>query len=433
MNGRGFYMLIFTSLIFLCAASAHTEIRKHLIRSALPSGYDFRENDSVRGEYKSVVKGGALQIKAVSTKVKELAGREYRVKVSVREQNDAVYLLFINENDYSFPLYSAGTYIIKTDELTGEIMQIKIFLKTDENCFVRIFPDEGRSRMDLYLYGYPLYKSVLISGKIDDLIAKPFSDIVTATDRVVNWNLVFPEHHVSGYESIIGMSEQIRARLPGLPDADDGAMNGEGDFVFIETEEEQEAGGFNCSGFAKWIVDGLYMPIAGAWIDIDPLKRKNTDDRGNRWSDRHESSRDPYFGLDWTRNLAAVLEDARHGGRVDSDFADVRNVPFFSYTDDVGYRAEDLPIILYLLAVEEPGYFYLASVNDQSGIAPNLRQHFHVAAIFPYIDSGGDFHAPVFERNFESSVNSFSKRYPGGFVHLVRIPGLGEFTPPVVE
>jgi hypothetical protein len=419
--------------LFFGLSSPEAEVRRSFSFPGGESAYGFPENDEVRKKYRSVLGSGPLLLRQTNTRVEELSGEKHRVKVTVAEQNKAVYLLFINEESYSFPLYSRGTYIIKTDDTSGEILQIKIFIKSDPGSFVRIFPDEDRSRLDLYLYGYPLYIDVLLPLPPETLTSAPFAKIITATDGVIHWDIIFPETMHSGYKTLISMVETVREALPFLPDAEDGALNGEGRFVFIETLTPMEAGGFNCSGFAKWLVDGLYLPMTGTCLDIGPLKVRNTDDRGNRWSQRYETVRDPYFGLDWTRNLAMELEKVRRGGPVDSGFADVRDVPFFSYTDDVGFPAEHLPIIIYLLAIKEPGYLYLASVNDQSTAAPNLRQHFHVAAVFPYFTASGEFKAPVFERNFESALSDFSARYPGAFVHLVRVPGLGDFTPPVVE
>lgn len=427
------YALFLLLLCFIALPPLSADVEDLFFAMKADNTYSFPENYTLREKYRGALGGGPFALKNVRKGIYELPGADYRVKVAVEEQNKAVYLLFINELDYSFPLYSKGTYIIKTDELNGEIIQIKVFLKSEKGCFLRIFPEGGRSRIDLYLYGYPLYRHVLIPKNIEALAVLPFSDLVASTNRVIDWNIVFPGPDGAAYGNVISMINAIRDALPSLPDMEDGAMDESGKFVFIETGEPAEPGGFNCSGFAKWVVDGLYYPLFGRNIKVDELKIKNRSERGNRWSERYESSRDPYFGLDWTRNLAVQLEKARFGVTPFSDFSDVRDVAFFSYTDDVGYKAENLPVIMYLLAVKEPGYFYLASVNDQSGKAPNLRQHFHVAAIFPYVTSDGDFAAPVFERNFESSLKSFANRYPKGFIHLVRIPALRDFSPPIVE
>ncbi len=231
-------------------------------------GYLFPENYSVRETQRLAIEGDPFVMRKTKTRVVEIPGADYRVKVMVQEQNKAVYLLFINEHRYSFPIYSEGTYIIKRDEISGEIIQIKVFLKSEKDCFLRIFPEGERSSVDLYLYGYPLYRHVLVPKNIRHLATASFSELVAATDRVIDWGIVFPPREDEGYASIARMIEGIREVLSTLPDREDGSMNENGDFVLIETEETVEDGGFNCSGFAKWIVDGLFYPLTETYIPI---------------------------------------------------------------------------------------------------------------------------------------------------------------------
>ena len=217
-------------------------------------------------------------------------------------------------------------------------------------------------------------------------------------------------------------------------------------YVYIETLEPQTglpagsgeqgaevSGGFNCSGFAKWVVDGFYAPLTGRISSIEDAKRR-MNGRGNRWSDRYEYERDPYFGLDWTRNLALLLGNgSRRTPDLTVEDVDVREVPFFSYVPDVGYEIQDLEPLMFLLTQLEPGHFYLGSVNDVMDEDPYLRQHFHVAVFFPYFDSLGRFKIAVFERNVESPLDAFVRGNAGRRVHLVRLPLLRSFDPPLVE
>jgi len=220
-----------------------------------------------------------------------------------------------------------------------------------------------------------------------------------------------------------------------LPDAEDGAMDASGNLVFIESLvlQDQDAG-FNCSGFAKWIVDGLHMGLYGSFLPIEPLKVKHLDLRGHRWSDALEDERDPYFGLDWTRNLATTMLSAGQGGReVHPESADVRSVKYHTYVEDVGYPVDRLAQIMYLLAVEEPGNFYIASLNREFGDAPPLHQHVHVAVLFPYLDDRGRFFVDVLERNVETSIESLNRRYRDDDIHLVRVRADQAYTPPVIR
>jgi len=95
-----------------------------------------------------------------------------------------------------------------------------------------------------------------------------------------------------------------------------------------------------------------------------------------------------------------------------------------------GYRVDGLRPLLYVLAIREPGHFYVASFNRRMGQDVALRQYFHEALLFPYFESGGEFKVAVFESAEETSLDAVLRRYPSEFVHLVRIPALPDFDPP---
>lgn len=355
-----------------------------------------------------------------------------RVRIATEVSDEHVYLLFINELDGEFPLYAAGTYILRRLRSTGEIDQLKIFLRSDPRFFVRIWPDGShRSVMSVFLAGYPLYQRIAIPMSIQAIMREPLERVLSVTAGRVDWQLFAPQEHQPGYEVIARMVERARAALPMLPDAEDGAMDANGNLVFIESLVLQDQlPGFNCSGFAKWIVDGVCGPLFGEYLRIEEMKEKHLELRGHRWSAPNEDARDPYFGLDWTRNLATALLSRARGSQIDPEAADVRSVPYHSYVEDMGFPIADLQQLLYLLALEEPGNFYLGSVNKEFGRAPVLRQHVHIAVLFPYFDHNGSFRVVVMERNVETSLESLDQRYHGDYIHLVRVAGTDSFSPP---
>lgn len=363
-----------------------------------------------------------------------------RVKYEIRTQNGAFYLLFLNEVPFEtanggFPVYGAGSYIIKRDIDDGSFSQAKVFLQTDPGFFVRLFPHEDRTRMDVFAAGERLYHDVIIAAPFEKLLFAPFSRVVEMTSGIVEWSFLIPDVEVGRYEAVRTMAERARAALPTLPDAEDGAMNEDGELVFIESLVLQEGQpGFNCSGFAKWVCDGIAHPRSGEFLPIDRLKEKHLDLRGHRWSARREDERDPYFGLDWSRNLAIAVAELDEPRRdLHPEAADVREVRYTRYVEDVGYPVGELNRILYTLALEEPGHFYIGSVNQEFGEEPVLRQHVHLAVFFPFFDEHGRFRAVVLERNVETGLESLSERYPGSYVHLVRARADSSFTPPVIE
>ncbi len=350
-----------------------------------------------------------------------------RVRIQTRKQQDSFYLLFTNEEDFKFPLYSQGSYIIKRNIHDGSFVQVKIFIRSDPGSFVRIFPQGDRSSMDLYLYGYPVYRNVNLPLPFESVLSLPVAFILKSTAQSLDWSLITSPPFFLGQQRVKNMADAVRAFLPGLPDLEDGAMDFDGSFRLIEDLSDAGPGGFNCSGFAKWVVDGLYYEQHGTYMSIEELKKKPVHIRGNRWSNRFEDERDPYFGLDWTRNLAAAVQ----GGGPPENW-DIRDIPYFQYIEDMGYPMDHLPFILYYLAHEKPGYFYLASINSEYGNEPMLRQHFHVAVFFPYFDENGEFHAAVMERNMDTPVDQFVQRYPDDYIHLVQIKAPKIFNPPEI-
>jgi hypothetical protein len=350
-------------------------------------------------------------------------------------QNENIYHLFIPAVDDELETASPGTYIVRRRESDGAFDQIKIFLQRHEGSFIRLFPNGRTLRMDVFIAGEALFRDVPVAMSMERALTAPTETILTATSGVVDWSVLDVDPHAEGYRTISTMVERIRRAIPYLPDAEDGAMDAEGNLVFIESLLSQERlPGFNCSGFAKWVVDGLYGPRTGSFLSLDILKEKHLDYRGTSWSRPLEDARDPYFGLDWTRNLAVQMEALNRGvdpDRIHPESMDVRNVSVATYTEDVGYRVDSLIPVLYWLARHEPGTFYLGSINRLFGSDPVLRQHTHVVVFFPYFDETGRFQVAVMERNVETGIASLQRRYGKDHVHLVRLRGGTDFRAPL--
>jgi hypothetical protein len=216
-------------------------------------------------------------------------------------------------------------------------------------------------------------------------------------------------------------------------------MDAAGRYVYIETGKPQPAGrgGFNCSGFAKWVADGISVPATGRLLDIGVLKEKHPEARGNGLTAPYEDSLDPFFGLDWTRNIARELASIEResdrsipvtaGDPITAN--DVTDEPGYHYQANVGFPVSELGPLLYMLAVRRPQYFYLASINGDYG-KPRIPRHFHVVVLFPYFERNGEFKVAVFERESESNLTSLARRYPTMSAHLVWVETALRFDPP---
>jgi hypothetical protein len=259
-----------------------------------------------------------------------------------------------------------------------------------------------------------------------DILRSSFGEVIELSRTTVDWAGLVPPVQTFLYGPLRSMVEKIRPELSRLPDAEDGAMDKEGKLVSIETLAVQERlPGFNCSGFAKWVADGIYHERTGRYLDIEEIKQKPLTFRGSEQSRRYEKERDPFFGLDWTRNLASFLNE--------KPVSDVRDLPYWKYRENIGFSVKDLKNVLYFLALREPNTFYFGSVNREFGTNPVLRQHIHVVVLFPYFNERGIFTVVVLERNVETSLESLFKRYKTDFIHLVGTPATETFVPPVIE
>jgi hypothetical protein len=298
--------------------------------------------------------------------------------------------------------------------------------------------------MDVVLYNGYIIRSLPLPVPFERLLVLPVEQALNLVQDKFPRRYFEPQ--IDMYRDLRTFIGAVRERLPELRFRDDGAIDETGRYVFINTLEAQDQGeGLNCSGFAKWVVDGILRPITGERLPIPPLKAP-FGNRGSSFTEPYEQLRDPFFGLDWTRNLAssaeAVLRSAGFGvlEEIEVQKSGIASVilrdgagssirPYPGFLRNAGFGFEGLHPLLYTLAIDEPGRIYLASVNNEIGPAPRMRQHFHIAVLVPYFNESGNFQVAVFESAEETSFNSFKTRYPGHCVNLVRIPVETAFDP----
>jgi hypothetical protein len=356
-------------------------------------------------------------------------------------------------------LYTQGSWILKRSSPDGLPIQAKVFLRSDPGTFLRIYPDGDRSKLDLVVYGGVLNREVPLPVPFERAFASTLSEIEGWTRDLVDWELFNPR--IGMYREVRSFVSETRRRLPSLRYADDGALDTEGKPVRIATGLPQsEPTGMNCSGFAAWIADGFYRPLTGKLLDPRALAARHLEARPTTAAERYEERLDPFFGLDWTRNIAKALLDARAPSRPHGlAESDVRISAFAlvapsgissgggsaaavngnsayqaypAYQVDLGYETAGLKALLYVLALREPGSIYLASVSRKSGgLIPGLSRHYHVAVLAPYFEPSGEFKVAVFESDAETSVEAIMSRVPRDYVHLVRVRAERDYDPPV--
>jgi hypothetical protein len=390
--------------------------------------------------------GGRVEVRA------EAAGRDEFLVILARELSGG-------ERTGTFPGWAQGSWILTRRRDTGAPTRIRVFPRSDPYTYVQFFPlNADKCLMDMVIYDAYVIRSLPLAVPFDRLLTMPVEELYALAGNR------FPRRHFdpdpANYRDLRLFMSRLRERLPEVEFRDDGAFDEQGRYVYIASLEEQgENPGLNCSGFAKWVVDGILRPLTGERLPVTPLKAP-FGQRGSSLAGIWEELRDPFFGLDWTRNLASramsVLRSPAYGGLEEFE---VRHWPFSrmiirqsgspggeavtereypGYMENSGFGFEGLQPLLYALAIDEPGRIYLASVNNETGPPatrdnprglPRIRHHFHVAVLVPYFNEYGNFQVAVFESAEETRFSSFRTRYPGHNINLVRIPVEGNFDP----
>jgi len=354
-----------------------------------------------------------------------------------------------------FPGWAQGSWMLTRRKDTGEGVVIRIFLRSDQYAYIQFRPyNNEKCWMDAVIYGGYVMRALPIAVSFERLYTMQLKEVLKLAGNKFPAKYFDPDPVY--YRDNRKFIANVRARLKGLNFVDDGAIDENGNYVFIDSLERQNASsqGLNCSGFTKWLIDGIIRPVTGERLSIPPLKAP-FGGRGSSFTENWEQRRDPYFGLDWIRNLASeangvIRSDAYRALEEfevrDDNFSLVmvnENRTFVTqsypgFMGEAGYGVEGLHPLLYTLAIDDPFKFYLAAISTERGApitednlrgAPRLRQYYHVAALVPYFDEYGVFRIAVFESAAETSFNAFRSRYPGHFVNLVKIPITTTFDP----
>jgi hypothetical protein len=379
-----------------------------------------------------------------SARRETLPGGEW-IEVRAERIGDEFSIVLAREFGSAFPGWAQGSWAITRNVEDGSLLRIRIFPRSDPYTYIQFRPlDSERSSMDVVIYNAYFAQSLNVPIALERLLVAQLQDVFRAANNKALFRYFEP--HTADYANIRTLISRVRQFLPGLSFADDGAIDERGAYVFIKTLEPQtENPGLNCSGFVKWLVDGLLRPVTGKRLPINALKQAYGQ-RGSALTEPFEALRDPFFGLDWIRNLAstansalkspafAILEEIEVNHCPFSQIilrqdGTSRTEPYTGFLPEAGFDINALSALLYTLAIDEPGMVYLGAVNNELAPKPRMRQYFHVAAFFPYFDENGVFHVVLFESAAETSFNRFASRYPGHYINLVRIPVEASFDP----
>lgn len=422
-------VLLFTTINFYGQISYGEDANTQ--EDSLLETANFVENYEIRRLYRRAIDEFNFNDIDKEEQIYNQSTSNHLVKVSILQKENSFVILFSNETSNSsidrFSMHTKGNVAIEKKIESGSVNYMRIFLQDDGLSYIEIKPNGANdSLISVVVNKVYLYHDIGIKLNFYMLFISPVTRIMKLTNNMIDWSLVIPNSNQEYPTLIKNFTSEIRSKLEVLAsrDTEDGAMDYNKEFLYIESGKKQlkNEGGFNCSGFVKWLADAFYAPINdGKLMNIKDLKILSPTRKSSSINQLFPD-RDPYFGLDWVRNIAITLaKDKNPNRRIDFDSTDVKKNQFFSYIPDVGYSINNLKTLLYILALQSPNKFYLGSINKDFGTNPVLRQHFHTVALFPYFNEEGEFIVEVYERNSQTSVKHLEDFYRGSYIHLSSI------------
>ena len=217
----------------------------------------------------------------------------------------------------NFPGWAQGSWILTRRRDTGAALRIRVFLRSDPYTYIQFRPlGADKCQMDVVIYDAYVVRSLPLALPFERLYTLPLEEALKLAGDKFPGKYFDP--NPADYRDQRLLIRRIQERLPELRFADDGAIDENGNYVFIETllpqgrniqishnKIREPLEGLNCSGFSKWLIDGLLRPVTGQRLAIPALKAPYGS-RGSSFTEIWEELRDPFFGLDWIRNLAAA-------------------------------------------------------------------------------------------------------------------------------
>ncbi|MBO4440252.1 MAG: hypothetical protein J5798_13005 [Spirochaetaceae bacterium] len=377
-------------------------------------------------------------------------GQVFQIRAE-REGSEVAIVFAPREGSYDFLGKAPGAWIVYRDYYSGKILRVNVYFQYDSRVYVCLRPDnqpkKPKSEVDLIIHGAYACRGVPLGIPFDDVLKLSFSELFNLTKETVPWNYVKTDYR--NYVNNNKMVEKIRRKLPQFEYIEDAAYDEFENPVYISTGEARSGTpgkiGINCSGFTKWVVDGITIALSGSATKIEALKQPTIELEGTLYKAQAEEE-EMFRSYDWIRNLSTAAVCAERdkefpAGTLGVDvqvnpFAGlkspdgtVRNVGFVPKT---GYEINLLKPLLYVLAATEPDMLYLGAVKTckcKTEDEPETWTFHHDVVFLPYFDQAGICHIEVFESGVETSFEEFVEENKGSYIYLCRVKSSDRFQP----
>jgi len=377
-------------------------------------------------------------------------GQVFQVRAE-REGSEVAVIFAPRENSYNFLEKAPGSWVVYRDYSSGKILRINVYFQFDSRVYVCLRPDnqpkKPKSEVDLIIHGAYACRGVPLGLPFSEVLKLSFSELFNLTKETVPWNYVKSDYR--NYVNNRDMVKKIYRRLSRFEYIEDAAYDEFENPVFISTGDARSETpgkiGINCSGFTKWIVDGITVALTGAATKLEALKEPTMELESTFYNSQAERN-EMFRSYDWIRNLStaavcAELDKEFPAGTLGVDvqvnpFAGlkspdgtVRNVGFVPKT---GYEINMLKPLLYVLAATEPDMLYLGAVKSRRGNTDNGPETWtfhHDLVFFPYFDEAGVCYIEVFESGVATTFDEFVAANQGTYVYLCRVKSTDRFKP----
>ena len=318
---------------------------------------------------------------------------------------------------------------------TKTVESFTIFFKPTRQIYMTVFPYGERCRADAVVYGQRIYNGTVLPISWEKAAEKNFEDLIRASKAVWDWDLLLAQQNKTQTRTVLAVEKQIDEKLPDLKLADYKAMSETGKWIDIADGSEYSRALVNSFGFVKWIADGFYRPATGRLMNLNDLVLKHFEEApNNHWLIKETFRRNPYFGLDWIKNIGLklnrlTLPDATVGE------IEVKSIPFYGFTETAGIHTSALPFVLYWLAAKTPSKFYLISYSSSSPWSEDrtLLEHSKTAVAFPTIDYRGLLSVAYYENGIKIPIEQIEERIKDSNISLVGAELLPLFHLPPVK
>lgn len=298
-----------------------------------------------------------------------------------------------------------------------------VYFKPGKSIFMKIFPYEDRVKADVVIYGQRIYNKTVIPISWEKVLQKNFEDIIEASCAVIDWDLLLAAQNKAHTRNIQMITTRIDKALPDIKLADYKAMSEKGEWTDIPDGSEYNRSLINSFGFVKWIGDGFYKPATGHLMNLNDLVLQHFEEApNNNWLIKETFKRNPYFGMDWIKNIGLKLNRLSVPD-VSIDEIEVRSLPFYGFTETAGFDTSALRFVMYYLAAKEPSRFYFISYSRPSRWNGDrtLLEHSKTAVAFPTVDYRGLLDIAYYENGEKIAADEIEEKIGDADIYLIGV------------